>query len=232
MKPIDEIRRENIAALEAECGGLSKLSARLERSDSQVSQWKLGSINSGTGKQRGMSTKTARYIEGKMGKQLGWMDADHSLDVEARMSKSKINVGNVDAARAFTGEVPVISWVQAGSWHEAQDLFQPGDAERYLPIIRGHSTCTYALRVNGDSMTAPFGKSYPAGCYIIVDPSKNMPANGDRIIAKLVGSDAVTFKVYKEEDGRKWLAPLNTSHPPIIEPFRVLGTVIGKWEDD
>ena len=32
--------------------------------------------------------------------------------------------------------------------------------------------------------------------------------------------------------GRRWLKPLNPQHPPIMEPFRVLGMVIGKWEDD
>lgn len=140
--------------------------------------------------------------------------------------------GNVDVARAFTGEIPVISWVQAGEWNEAADFFEPGDAERYLPIFRGHSSNTFALRVRGDSMTAPHGKSYPQGSYIIVDPAKLSPSNGDRIIAKLNGSDEVTFKVYKDEDGRKWLAPLNSSHLPITEPFKVVGTVIGKWEDE
>ena len=141
-------------------------------------------------------------------------------------------IGNVGAANAPAGEVPVISWVQAGAWHEVADTFQPGEAERYLPIFRGHSSQTYALKVQGDSMTAPHGKSYPQGCYIIVDPAKVSPVNGDRIIAKLVGSDQVTFKVYKDEDGRKWLAPLNTGHQPIGEAFKVLGTVIGKWEDE
>ena len=141
-------------------------------------------------------------------------------------------LGNVDAARAFTGEVPVISWVQAGSWNEAADPFQPGDAEQFLPIFRGHSSNTFALKVRGDSMTAPHGKSYPEGSYIIVDPAKLGPVNGDRIIAKLEGSDEVTFKVFKDEDGRKWLAPLNSSHPPIIQPFKIIGTVIGKWEDE
>jgi len=140
--------------------------------------------------------------------------------------------GNVDAARAFTGEIPVISWVQAGDWNDASDPFQPGDAERYLPIFRGHSSNTFALKVRGDSMTATHGKSYPEGSYIIVDPGKLSPNNGDRIVAKLKGSDNVTFKVYKDEDGRKWLAPLNSSHPPITEPFKVIGTVIGKWEDE
>ena len=67
--------------------------------------------------------------------------------------------GNVDAARAYAGEVPVISWVQAGSWHEAADSFQPGEADRFLPVMRGHSTSTYALKVRGDSMTAVYGLS-------------------------------------------------------------------------
>jgi SOS-response transcriptional repressor LexA len=42
----------------------------------------------------------------------------------------------------------------------------------------------------------------------------------------------VTFKAYKEEDGRRWLQPLNPTHQPIREPFKVLGTIIGKWEDE
>lgn len=151
---------------------------------------------------------------------------------EVSADQNDKNNGNVDAARAFAGEVPVISWVQAGNWNEAADPFQPGEAERYLPIFRGHSSSTFALKVRGDSMTAPYGKSYPEGSYIIVDPAKLSPSNGDRIIAKLEGTDEVTFKVYKDEDGRKWLAPLNSTHQPIIQPFKILGTVIGKWEDE
>lgn len=139
---------------------------------------------------------------------------------------------NVTAARAFTGEVPVISWVQAGAWQDIADTFDAEDAERYLPIFRGHSSKTYALKVRGDSMTSAYGKSYPAGCYVIVDPEKRCPVNGDRIIAITPGSKEATFKVYKDEDGRRWLAPLNHMHPVINEPFEVLGLVIGKWEDE
>jgi SOS-response transcriptional repressor LexA len=159
-----------------------------------------------------------------------WLETGE--DQPGESEGQQIKRGNVDVARAFTGEVPVISWVQAGAWHEVAEAFQPDDAERYLPIFKGHSSQTYALKVRGDSMTSPHGKSYPQGSYIIVDPAKVSPNNGDRIIAKLEGSAEVTFKVYKDEDGRKWLAPLNTSHQPIIEPFKVLGTVIGKWEDE
>ena len=141
-------------------------------------------------------------------------------------------IGNVSAARAFTGEVPVISWVQAGAWQDIADTFQPEDAERHLPIFKGHSSRTYALKVRGDSMTSPYGKSYPAGCYVIVDPEKRSPMNGDRIIALTPGSKEATFKIYKDEDGRRWLAPLNTTHQVINEPFEVLGTVIMKLEDE
>ena len=96
-----------------------------------------------------------------------------------------------------------------------------------------HSSSTFALRVRGDSMTAPHGssRSYPEGCFIFVDPEKRTPNNGDRVVACLTGTDEVTFKVYKNEDGRQWLQPLNPSHEPIREKFHIIGTVLGKWED-
>jgi SOS-response transcriptional repressor LexA len=141
-------------------------------------------------------------------------------------------IDNLGNKRSLSGEIPVISWVRAGAWSEAADVFEPGDAEGYLPIFRGHSASTDALKVRGDSMTATHGKSYPQGSYIIVDPAKLSPNNGDRIIAKLEGCNEVTFKVYKDEDGRKWLSPLNQTYPPIMDRFKVLGTVIGKWQDE
>jgi hypothetical protein len=78
MKLIDDIRRENLAHLREELGGLRPLAQKTERNDSQVSQWIQGSKNSGTGKPRGMRSDTARFIEGKCGKPSGWLDADHA----------------------------------------------------------------------------------------------------------------------------------------------------------
>lgn len=157
-----------------------------------------------------------------------WLETGR--DKPGWLNGRKIPIGNVDAARAFTGEVPVITWVQAGAWQDIADTFRPEDAERHIPISRGHSIHTYALKVRGDSMTSPYGKSYPEGCYVVVDPGKRSPVNGDRIIAITPGSKEATFKIYKDEDGRKWLAPLNATHPIINEPFEVLGTVIYKFE--
>ncbi len=142
------------------------------------------------------------------------------------------DIANTSPAPAVQGEVPLISWKQAGSWNESSGPSAPGDAEAWVQSMKPHSASAYALRVRGDSMTSPYGKSYPAGSIIIVEPERRSPINGERIIAKLEGSDEVTFKVYKEEDARRWLQPLNPTHEPIREPFTVLGTIIGKWEDE
>lgn len=141
---------------------------------------------------------------------------------------------NVEPGPDIRGRVPLISFVQAGLWHDAEDPFHPGDAEDWLLCPRSHSPRSFALRVRGDSMTAPHGnaRTYPAGCIIFVDPEMRCPSNGDRIIARRNSDGTVTFKVYKNEDGRQWLQPLNPAHEPIREPFTVLGTVIGKWEDE
>lgn len=140
---------------------------------------------------------------------------------------------NTEPGPDLRGKVPLISWVRAGKWCDAADPHLPGQADRWMDCPVSHSASTFALRVRGDSMTAPHGNSrtYPEGCYIFVDPEKRTPNNGDRVIACLEGTDEVTFKIYKNEDGRQWLQPLNPSHEPIRESFKILGTVLGKWED-
>lgn len=140
---------------------------------------------------------------------------------------------NTEPGPDMRGKVPLISWVQAGDWCHAADPHLPGEADRWMDCPVNHSDNTFALRVRGDSMTAPHGnsRSYPEGCFIFVDPEKRTPVNGDRVVACLSGTDEVTFKVYKNEDGRQWLQPLNPSHEPIRESFHIIGTVLGKWED-
>lgn len=186
----------------------------------------------------GLSTVSEWRRTGRIAKQkllalaaLSGISADWWLDDQAPVPPARLG-SNVEFAPPPRGSVPVISWVAAGAWNGAADPFEPGDAERWLDCPVSHSERAYALRVRGDSMTAPHGRSYPEGCVVFVDPLKRSPINGARIIAKLDGSDEVTFKVFRHEDNRKWLQPLNPQYPPIHDPFRVLGTVIGKWEDE
>lgn len=139
---------------------------------------------------------------------------------------------NVSAAPDVRGRVPLISWVQAGMWNDAVDVYEPGYAEQWIPVLKNGSPNAYALRVRGDSMTAAHGKSYPDGCIIIIDPQQKSPSSGARVIARMKGSGDVTFKVYVEEDSRRWLKPLNPQHPPISDEFEVIGTVTAKYEPE
>jgi len=187
------------------------------RTPAAVTQWMDGTTKS-------LKAETADLLEKATGYRAGWIIT----------GKGPKTLENVQDGPVVRGLVPLISWVQAGQWNGVIDNLCPGDAEQWMPCVAAHSESTYALRVRGDSMTAPNGNSrtYPANCIIFVDPDKRCPMNGDRVIAKLTSADEVTFKIYKDEDGRKWLQPLNPNHEPIRDEFSILGTIIGKWEDE
>lgn len=139
---------------------------------------------------------------------------------------------NVSTYAARQSNVPLISWVQAGGWIEATEPYAPGDYDRMIPCLARHGPHAYALRVDGDSMTSPTGRSYPEGSIIFVDPDKRNARVGDRVIAKINGSDLVTFKQLAADGNRHYLKPLNSNHKPIFEEFRVIGIVIGMWMDE
>jgi len=141
----------------------------------------------------------------------------------------------LSAEYANTGKVPLISWVSAGIWCEAIDNYNAGDAEQWLPCLEKCSANTYALKVNGESMTSiiPGAKSYPDGCIIYIDPLLQ-PTNGKRVIAKLPGSNEVTFKTYREDAGKKWLMPINPQYEKILidETVVICGVIIAKYEPE
>lgn len=140
---------------------------------------------------------------------------------------------NVSYGPDTRGMVPLISWVSAGIWNEAEDHYQPGEGEQYLPCPASHGPHTYALRVTGDSMTAPYGRSYPDGIIIYVDPDqRGGVVSGERVIAKVNGDDKVTFKVFIDDGGKRYLKPLNPSHLVIKDQFRILGKVIGAYMEE
>lgn len=78
MKDIDQIRRDNLKAIEAEYGGPAAAAAVLGMSHSQFTNLRDGARDSKTGRPRGMRASTARNIEERAGKTVGWLDTDHS----------------------------------------------------------------------------------------------------------------------------------------------------------
>lgn len=145
--------------------------------------------------------------------------------------RQKDKPGN--STRVSGGEVPLIDKVTAGKWARAENPYIPGDAEQFIHCPVKHGPNTYALRVEGDSMTAQYGKSYPDGSVIYVDPGQIAGINsGDRVIALLEDDGEVVFKKYIKEGSTQFLSPLNPAYPPIHDPFQIIGKVIGKFEED
>lgn len=143
-----------------------------------------------------------------------------------------------DPATIYVAEkrVPLISSISAGEWCEAEDPFEPGDAEDWLPPCpRNHSSTTYALRVEGDSMETKVGgeKSYPPGTIIYVDPERQWEV-GNRVIAKIPGVEKAVFKTLVEDAGVYYLQPINPQYPTVALPegARICGVVIGSYRDE
>ncbi|WP_329755239.1 S24 family peptidase [Stenotrophomonas maltophilia] len=84
MRPVDDIRHENLLALIASKGGQRHFAdAAGIKNPAQVSQWVNRSPNAATGKPRVMSGSSARAIEAALGLQDGWMDTQHDSSESA-----------------------------------------------------------------------------------------------------------------------------------------------------
>lgn len=136
---------------------------------------------------------------------------------------------NVEPAYALRGQVPLISWVQAGDWCEAHDPYPVGDAEMWLPAADNYGENAYALRVRGASMEPRFRE----GEIIVVNPHAS-PDNGKFVIARKEGSKEVTFKQLIREGDEAYLKAINPQWPePIIrmdEAWHICGVVVCKME--
>lgn len=78
MKPVEDIRRDNLNLLIQEAGNASRLALITGVPAPYISQVSRGVARTGGGKPRVMGPDIARKLEQKMGKPTGWMDADHS----------------------------------------------------------------------------------------------------------------------------------------------------------
>ena len=127
-------------------------------------------------------------------------------------------------------KVPLISWVRAGTWTDIEDLYQPGEADEWVnPISSSPGKASFALTIEGDSMTGGSnGVGFPQGSTIIVDPERS-PQAGDYVVAKDVVTQQATFKKLTTDGGRWFLKPLNPAYPTIEidDPaMRVIGVAI------
>lgn len=215
--------------------GVKLLAEKTGKSDQRIRHLIGKSALSQTAKNIG--TTSARDFEKALNLPSGWMDHVHAdfwksrginvakfesgylRDNYPKDLADEVNEGsNVHYDEGFRhfGRVPLISWVQAGEFCEAIDQFEPGDAERWLPKPDRVGGSTYALKVNGDSMTSPFAnvRDYPEGTIIFVDPEQQV-LPGQRGVFRLPDSNEVTFKELVSDAGDQFLKPLNPQYKNI-----------------
>lgn len=144
--------------------------------------------------------------------------------LEKQLIQNNVNVQKIQESGIRL--VPLISFVQAGSFKEAALNAQDEFVATYASDLGQYS---FALEIVGDSMSPDFRP----GDKIIVDPDVQ-PMPGDFVIAQNNGHEA-TFKKYKprgfDENGREYfeLVALNENYPNLDSRFqdiRIIATVI------
>lgn len=128
--------------------------------------------------------------------------------------------------------VPLIGWVQAGTWTSADEPITEGMIETWVPTQAKVSARAYALEVEGESMVNPRGEpSFPPRTRIIVEPLAPV-TSGAFVIAQIDDNLSTTFKKLVMEGDSKFLVPLNPQFPTMMiqQPVRICGVVVSKAE--
>lgn len=209
---VKEIRRRNLRALSRSVGGVTRLANLLEKSQSQVSHL------IGTNPVKNIGDKFAAAVEKVFQKPTGWLDHFHEMEEESAMYEAN--------TRRAHYSVPIINW------QDAPTCLDPGftfPEKHYTAHIITHipvSARSFALKVDGDSMEAPTGVSFPKGSTIVVDPEARV-ASGSFVLAKQNPTSPLVFKQFVIDGNRRYLKPLNPRYPIVeINAHAIISAVV------
>ena len=129
----------------------------------------------------------------------------------------------------ITGQVPLISWVQASEWTDLVAAYMPSILSNESRLLAPKvGSRTFALRIQNDSMMNPHGSpSIPEGSIVLVDPDSHCN-NGDVVIARLENSASATIKQLVVDGNQRYLKPLNPAYPTVSidRNCQIIGRVI------
>lgn len=156
----------------------------------------------------------------------GSLPKEHFATAQKLLNKSTKSFIDLKPALVLN-KVPLISWVNAGSFCESPDVFNPGDADEWMESPFPCSSSSYCLTVEGDSMSP----DYREGEIILVDPSLDARHNDDIVVRTPDGTH--TFKRIQITNEGTYLLALNPDHPKrkIEAPkgTSICGVVVGSW---
>lgn len=211
------IRRRNLQQVidERAHGNAADFARSIERERSQIAQYLSPAYNEG----RSIGERVARKIEQEAGLPTGYLDT---------ATTQKTFDTNVRSASIGERRIPLLNYVQAGSFADCGQNFTMEDVE-YLLTDLDLSERSFALQIKGDSMRPDFTE----GDRIIVD-CEISPRPGDFVVAKNSEEEA-TFKKYRlisiDERGKEIfeLVPLNEDYPSMRSDqhsVQIIGTMV------
>lgn len=129
--------------------------------------------------------------------------------------------------------IPVISWVQAGSWTTVDSVPEGTQFDEWLPPNPKCGKNGYGLEVVGESMLPDFRPGDKI--YVNPDFQPNELKTGDLVIMSCEGEAEATFKKLIVESGNMYLQPLNPDWPektmPLVDGCKLVGKVVGLYRD-
>jgi SOS-response transcriptional repressor LexA len=217
---LQETRRLKLAELvdSLGTGGQKRLAEAISVAPDYVSRMLYPSGKKG---KKGISGDMARKIEQKFAVGIGWLDG--LID----------NPRKHDAHEQGHVVYSTVQYFPLIDWKLPLTSAQKGTTPRVLlPALEECSVNAYWLEVRDDTMSGSAGANFPPGTLILVEPVSNelKPQNGDKVIAKSNGSDALTFKLYFNDAGFGWLRGILPGSPVLnAEEYTILGLVKGGW---
>ncbi len=136
----------------------------------------------------------------------------------------RFGVGDMDNATVMANAsnyLPLISFVQAGTWSDINEI-DISEAQLYPCPIKC-SVNSFIVRVEGESMLNAFGP----GDLLYVDPESE-PINGSFVIARLDDENQATFKQLIIDGNKRYLKALNPDWPTKFIEINGNCTIVGK----
>jgi SOS-response transcriptional repressor LexA len=175
---------------------------------------------------RGISKDGMIKAEAAIGCAASWLETGHGNMI---IDPSKMSA----AHKRDRGEVPLLSWIQAGHWTDTTQGFDDNDAEDWIQCPAKHGPRAFCLRVRGISMYNPQGKySFSQNDIILVDPDRQ-PINESFVVAHINNQTEATFKMLIIDGDKKYLKAINPAWPEQIIELKddatICGVVSCKW---